>query len=64
MLTYSRRIPLTELDYRIQHVDAKTVREVCSHYLYDKCPVMVGIGPIEQLPDYNRVRGNMYWART
>jgi len=22
------------------------------------------VGPIEQLPDYNRVRGNMYWART
>ena len=22
------------------------------------------IGPIEQLPDYNRVRGNMYWARS
>ena len=21
-------------------------------------------GPIEQLPEYNRIRGNMYWART
>ena len=44
MLTYGRRIPLTEWDYRIQQVDAKTVREVCTRYLYDKCPVIVGIG--------------------
>ena len=28
----------------VQQVDAKTVREVCSRYLYDKCPVLVGIG--------------------
>ena len=124
MLTYGRRIPLTEFDYRIQQVDAKTVREVCTRYIYDKCPAIVGIGmymcvcvcvcvcacacarvrvraclhvcvcmsactlfltadhtsyilvtknsthffpfagPIEQLPDYNRIRGNMYWARS
>ena len=44
MLTYGRRIPLTELDYRISQVDAKTVRTVCSQYLYDKCPAIVGIG--------------------
>ena len=44
MLTYGRRIPLTEFDYRIQQVDAKTIREVCTRYLYDKCPVIVGIG--------------------
>ena len=28
----------------MQQVDAKTVRDVCSHYIYDKCPVVVGIG--------------------
>ena len=44
MLTYGRRIPLTELDYRIQQVDAKTVRDVCTRYIYDKCPVIIGIG--------------------
>lgn len=117
MLTYGRRIPLPELDYRIEQIDAKTVREVCTRYIYDKCPALVGIGiqsgtmgggcgaiykfklgwgrwllngicfvnlqacanimdwicyvlpspppgPIEQLPDYNRIRGNMYWFRT
>ncbi|XP_003385964.1 PREDICTED: mitochondrial-processing peptidase subunit beta-like [Amphimedon queenslandica] len=63
MLTYGRRIPLPELDYRIEQINAKTVKEVCTRYISDKCPVVVGIGPIEQLPDYNRIRGNMYWIR-
>lgn len=60
MLTYGRRIPLPELDYRIevkpvlhklftsffsrQQVDAKVLKEVCTRYIYDKCPVVVGIG--------------------
>ena len=44
MLTYGRRIPPIELDYRIQEVDAKVVRDVCSRYLYDHCPAVVGIG--------------------
>ena len=91
MLTYGRRIPLPELDYRIQviessvcvfvcvrvhvcapvcvcvcvgthvctcvydkklvviivrlqQVDAKTVKEVCTRYLFDQCPVVIGIG--------------------
>jgi processing peptidase subunit beta len=64
MLTYGRRIPPSELDYRIEQIDARVVKEVCTRYIYDKCPVLVGIGPIEQLPDYNRIRGNLYWFRT
>ncbi|XP_064400504.1 mitochondrial-processing peptidase subunit beta-like [Halichondria panicea] len=64
MLTYGRRIPLYELDYRLQQIDSQTVRDVMTRYLYDKCPVIVGIGPIEQLFEYNRIRGGMYWARS
>nr|XP_002156628.1 mitochondrial-processing peptidase subunit beta [Hydra vulgaris] len=63
MLTYGRRIPLPELNYRINIIDAKMVKDICSKYIYDKCPVVAGVGPVEQLPDYNRVRGNMYWIR-
>ncbi|GAB1609670.1 mitochondrial-processing peptidase subunit beta-like [Argonauta hians] len=63
MLCYGRRIPLPELDARIDAVNAETLKAVCSKYLYDQCPAMAGVGPVEQLPDYNRVRGNMYWAR-
>ncbi|KAH0630151.1 hypothetical protein JD844_012825 [Phrynosoma platyrhinos] len=50
-----------------KEVDAKIVREVCSKYLYDKCPAVAAVGkllcPVEQLPDYNRIRSAMYWLR-
>merc|ERR1719402_1345820 len=63
MLTYGRRIPLPELDQRIDMIDAKMVKDICTKYIYDKCPAVAGVGPVEQLPDYNRVRGAMYWLR-
>jgi len=63
MLTYGRRIPLPELDRRIEMIDAKMVREIASKYIYDRCPAVVGVGPIDQLQEYNRIRGAMYWLR-
>ena len=63
MLTYGRRIPLPELDYRIDIINAKMLKDVCTKYIYDKCPAVAGIGPVEQLTDYNRLRGGMYWLR-
>jgi len=63
MLTYGRRIPLPELDKRINMIDAKAVKEIATKYIYDKCPAIAAIGPIEQLPDYNRIRGYMWWMR-
>ncbi|XP_028667409.1 mitochondrial-processing peptidase subunit beta [Erpetoichthys calabaricus] len=64
MLCYGRRIPLPELEARIEAINSKTIREVCSKYIYDKCPAIAAVGPIEQLPDYNRIRSGMYWLRT
>ena len=61
----------------LQQVNAKTIREVATKYLWDQCPAVVAIGeysvlpniwgsfiivstgPIEQLPDYTRIRSNM-----
>ncbi|CAI5767345.1 cytochrome b-c1 complex subunit 1, mitochondrial [Podarcis lilfordi] len=63
LLNYGRRISLAEWDSRISAVDAATIREVCSKYLYDRCPAVAAVGPIEQLPDYNRIRSAMYWLR-
>lgn len=63
MLCYNRRIPLPELDARIDAVTAKTVRDVCMKYIYDKCPALAAVGPIEQIPEYNRIRSGMYWLR-
>ncbi|KAM9409202.1 cytochrome b-c1 complex subunit 1, mitochondrial [Pholidichthys leucotaenia] len=63
ILNYGRRIPLAEWDARIDAVTPKMMHDVCSKYLYDKCPVVAAIGPIEQLPIYNRMRSAMYWLR-
>ncbi|XP_030062063.1 cytochrome b-c1 complex subunit 1, mitochondrial [Microcaecilia unicolor] len=63
ILNYGHRIPLEELDAQIDAVDATRVKEVCTKYFYDRCPAVAGVGPIEQLPDYNRLRSAMYWLR-
>ncbi|XP_012696658.1 cytochrome b-c1 complex subunit 1, mitochondrial [Clupea harengus] len=63
ILNYGRRIPLAEWDARIDEVTPRMVRDVCSKYIYDKCPAVAAVGPVEQLPDYNRMRSAMYWLR-
>ncbi|KAJ0041592.1 hypothetical protein NL108_012095 [Boleophthalmus pectinirostris] len=63
ILNYGRRIPLAEWDARIDAVTPKMVRDICTKYIYDKCPAIAAVGPIEQLPDYNRIRSAMYWLR-
>lgn len=63
MLCYNRRIPLHELETRIDSVTAKNVQDVGMKYIYDHCPVIAAVGPIENLTEYNRVRSGMYWIR-
>jgi len=63
MLCYGRRIPVHELEARINSVTAQNVQDVMMKYIYDKCPAVAAIGPVEGLPDYNRIRGSMYWLR-
>jgi len=63
MLCYGRRIPQHELEARIDAVNAQLVRDTCYKYIYDRCPVIAAVGPIENLPDYNRIRSGMYWLR-
>jgi processing peptidase subunit beta len=63
VLNTGRGVSPAELDAAIDAITAQTVREVGMKYIYDKCPAVVGVGPVEALPDYNRVRGSMYWLR-
>ncbi|XP_034838393.1 mitochondrial-processing peptidase subunit beta [Maniola hyperantus] len=63
ILCYNRRIPLHELDARIDSVSVQNVRDVCYKYLFDRCPVVAAVGPTEALPDYTRIRAGMYWLR-
>jgi len=60
MLCYGRRIPIEELQARFDKITPDTVKEVCQKYVYDVCPAMAGIGPIEGLTDYNVLRGGMW----
>lgn len=64
ILTLGRRMPPVELDARISAVDDNAVRDVMSRYVYDRCPAVAAVGPIEQFPDYNRLRSTMVWLRT
>lgn len=63
LLCYGRRIPPNELAYRINSITASDVRKVCYKYLYDRCPAVAGVGPVEGLTDYTRIRSGMYWLR-
>ena len=63
MLCYGRRIPLPEMEARIEAVTAQTVKDVLMKYLYDRCPAVVGVGPTEAFPDYSRLRSGMYWLK-
>ncbi|KAL9891950.1 ubiquinol-cytochrome c reductase core protein 1 [Glossina fuscipes fuscipes] len=63
ILCYGRRIPLHELEQRIEAVDVKNIRDVAMKYIYDRCPAVAAVGPVENLPDYNRIRSSMYWLR-
>jgi len=63
MLCYGRRMPQHELEARIDAVDAQLVKDTCYKYIYDRCPAIAAVGPIENLPDYNRIRAGMWWIR-
>jgi len=63
MLCYGRRIPQHELEARIDAVDAQLVTDTCNKYIYDRCPAIAAVGPVENLPDYNNIRSGMYWLR-
>nr|AMW91809.1 mitochondrial-processing peptidase subunit beta-like protein [Dermanyssus gallinae] len=63
MLCYGRRIPLHELEARIDAVTANTVRDVALKYIYDRCPVVAAVGPVSGLIDYVRIRSQMYRLR-
>ncbi|KAL7640146.1 UNVERIFIED_CONTAM: hypothetical protein RMT77_009560 [Armadillidium vulgare] len=63
ILYNGRRIPFHELDAKIEAVNADILRDTCYRHLYDRCPAIAAVGPVEQLPDYNRIRSGMYWLR-
>ncbi|KRY43383.1 Mitochondrial-processing peptidase subunit beta [Trichinella spiralis] len=59
MLCYGRRIPVHELNARIDAVNADVVKKVCMHYIYDRDPAVVAIGTTEAMDPYPLIRGRM-----
>ncbi|KAG7202364.1 hypothetical protein KM043_018690 [Ampulex compressa] len=55
--------PMNERLARYEKVTANRIREVADKYIYDRCPAVVAIGRIENLPDYNVIRRGMYSLR-
>ena len=54
--------PIT-LQVKIDNVSKEQLQSVLSKYVYDKDVALVGIGPLEMMPDYNRVRAAMNWLK-
>ncbi|NWX99801.1 MPPB peptidase, partial [Nothoprocta ornata] len=63
MLCYKRRIPIPELEARIDAIDAQTLRAVCTKYICEQQPAVAAIGPIEQLPEYSSICSGLSWSR-
>lgn len=63
VVTLGRRMSPQEINARIDAIDAAAVRKVLGETIYDRCPVVAGVGAIEGLPDYNRIRSQGVWQR-
>merc|ERR1719450_302593 len=63
VLAFGRRLPPHETISKIDAITADHIRDVVFKYIYDKCPVIAAVGPIENQTDYSNVRARMRWMR-
>jgi mitochondrial-processing peptidase subunit beta len=63
LLVFGRHHSLQEMFRLVDAVTAKSVKDACLEYLYDRCPAVAAFGPIESCPDYNRIRASTMWLR-
>lgn len=59
MLCYRRRMPLHELERRIDSVTAQNIRDVAKKYIQNRCPAVAAVGPVENLTEYSKIRSLM-----
>lgn len=64
VLAVGRRQHLADVMAQIDAVDGNTFRATCEEYFYCRDPVLVGVGPVEQLAGYANIMGNFYRFRT
>ncbi|KAL7753790.1 Mitochondrial-processing peptidase subunit beta [Sorochytrium milnesiophthora] len=63
ILAYGKRLSPHEIEHLVESVTVADVKRVAQDYLYDRDLSLVGLGPIEGIPDYNRIRSAMNWLR-
>ncbi|KAI8342098.1 Metalloenzyme, LuxS/M16 peptidase-like protein [Chlamydoabsidia padenii] len=63
VLTTGKRLSADEIKQAVQKVSLADVRNAGNKYLWDQEVVVAGVGPVEGLTDYTRVRGNMAYNR-
>jgi len=63
VLSTSRALSIAEQFKRIDAIEVSDLQHLLDTYLTDVDPVVVGHGPIENLPDYNIMRSWTYWNR-
>lgn len=63
VLATGKRLSPEEVEKTINKITVQDIRKTGSKFLWDQEIAVVGLGPIECLTDYNRVRGNMSYNR-
>ncbi|AOW00656.1 YALI0A14806p [Yarrowia lipolytica CLIB122] len=63
LTTLGRRVTPAEVEAKLEAVTEHDVRAWAQKTLYDKDIALVGLGPIEGLYDYNRIRNDMSMMR-
>ncbi|CAO3596870.1 unnamed protein product [Absidia cylindrospora] len=63
VLATGKRLTADEIKHAVQNVSLADVRKAGDKYLWDQEVVVSGVGPVEALTDYTRVRGNMAYNR-
>ncbi|XP_054162959.1 mitochondrial-processing peptidase subunit beta-like [Oppia nitens] len=59
MLCYGRRIPLPEMEARIDAVNVDIINRVCSKYIIGKNPVVAVVGQTDGLPNYDTIKAQV-----
>ncbi|ORX89919.1 mitochondrial processing peptidase beta subunit [Basidiobolus meristosporus CBS 931.73] len=58
MITMSKRVEPKEVEATINSITGDDVRRIAQQYLYDRDIAVVGLGPVDKLPEYSQIRIN------
>ncbi|KAF7490092.1 hypothetical protein SSS_04101 [Sarcoptes scabiei] len=60
---FGHRVSLEEWAERINRVNSSKFRSITENYLWDRCPAIAALGPVENLPNYEEIRLHMKWIK-